>query len=715
MAINFPASPSTNDTHTENAITWIFNGTSWDAQGDQVTAASIGLGNVDNTADADKPVSTATHTALNLKADDADLISHTSNTSNPHSVTAAQVGLGFHSVKNYGATGDDFTDDTTAIQDALDAASAAGGGTVYFPAGTYRVDKIDAGHSDTGKWSLSVSSNVTLLGEGRDSVTIKPLDSALYDMPVIHTEDSSTKVVIQSLTVDGNKSRADVVANPDGEDEGINLKLSTKVSIFNVRVINCQQDGIDFDGGEGLSVVGCMFEDNGGNGIHAAGSGTENLTVTNCHFYRNALYRITGSGKVGLSAAGMDVREGRFVTVQGCHFLDNARQFAVYGGEFVKVSNCVFYAEIAGRGGVELVGGTESPADGTGFHRGDISFTNCLFWSKYIADHGDVTFESFFHRARFIGCEFHGSHGLKVNSGREISVADCYFNNSQRGIEILEPTQANWATSTAYVSLETEVTSVIEPDIVVESGNAYICIKDHTSGTFATDLAAGNWLLIEREITINNSTFSDAASSNAVRVDCEYNGLVSGCRFEGTTFGNAAINLLSGADGDWTITDNVCHTAIKCVSIIWGSAGTHTITNNNFPLGTFTLASSTVSVFGNRVATINLNNVNPSGGIYRNNEVLTSVTSTAALEDQTWSGNYGAGAEAENGTVALVAGTATVSSNIVPSGATISLTRQVTGGTVGHLTVGTITAGTSFVIDSSSATDTSTIFWKIEA
>ena len=65
MAINFPASPSTNDTHTENAITWIFNGTSWDAQGDQVTAASIGLGNVDNTADANKPVSTATQTAIN--------------------------------------------------------------------------------------------------------------------------------------------------------------------------------------------------------------------------------------------------------------------------------------------------------------------------------------------------------------------------------------------------------------------------------------------------------------------------------------------------------------------------------------------------------------------------------------------------------------------------------------------------------------------------
>jgi hypothetical protein len=82
MAINFPASPSTNDTHTENAITWIFNGTSWDAQGEQVTASSIGLGSVDNTSDADKPVSTAQQAAIDLKADNADLTPHPVNTSN---------------------------------------------------------------------------------------------------------------------------------------------------------------------------------------------------------------------------------------------------------------------------------------------------------------------------------------------------------------------------------------------------------------------------------------------------------------------------------------------------------------------------------------------------------------------------------------------------------------------------------------------------------
>jgi hypothetical protein len=44
------------------------------------TKAQIGLGSVDNTSDADKPISTATQTALNAKADTTSLNAHTNNT-----------------------------------------------------------------------------------------------------------------------------------------------------------------------------------------------------------------------------------------------------------------------------------------------------------------------------------------------------------------------------------------------------------------------------------------------------------------------------------------------------------------------------------------------------------------------------------------------------------------------------------------------------------
>lgn len=62
--------------------------------GDVILVKSdVGLSNVDNTADANKPVSVAAQAALDAKATTAALTSHTENTLNPHSTTKAQVGL----------------------------------------------------------------------------------------------------------------------------------------------------------------------------------------------------------------------------------------------------------------------------------------------------------------------------------------------------------------------------------------------------------------------------------------------------------------------------------------------------------------------------------------------------------------------------------------------------------------------------------------------
>lgn len=57
-----------------------------------VTKSHVGLGNVDNTADADKPVSTEQRNAIDEVQ--SNLNTHTSATDNPHNVTAEQVGLG---------------------------------------------------------------------------------------------------------------------------------------------------------------------------------------------------------------------------------------------------------------------------------------------------------------------------------------------------------------------------------------------------------------------------------------------------------------------------------------------------------------------------------------------------------------------------------------------------------------------------------------------
>lgn len=62
---------------------------------------------------------------------------------------------------------------------------------------------------------------------------------------------------------------------------------------------------------------------------------------------------------------------------------------------------------------------------------------------------------------------------------------------------------------------------------------------------------------------------------------------------------------------------------------------------------------------------------------------------------------------------AMTAGTITISTTAVTSSSKIFLTAATVGGTVGVLSVGTIVDATSFVINSSSGTDTSTVNWWI--
>jgi alpha-tubulin suppressor-like RCC1 family protein len=96
-----------------------------------ITASMVGLGNVDNTSDANKLVSAAQQTALNLKAN----LASPNFTGNVTGITAAMVGLG-----NVSNTSDASKPVSTAQQTALDLkanlASPSFSGTVTLPAGT---------------------------------------------------------------------------------------------------------------------------------------------------------------------------------------------------------------------------------------------------------------------------------------------------------------------------------------------------------------------------------------------------------------------------------------------------------------------------------------------------------------------------------------------------------------------------------------------------
>jgi hypothetical protein len=72
----------------------------------------------------------------------------------------------YFSVKDFGATGNGSTNDTVNVQAAIDAVFAAGGGTLFFPAGTYLVSTLVL------NWGASATS-VKFLGAGKNATVIQ--------------------------------------------------------------------------------------------------------------------------------------------------------------------------------------------------------------------------------------------------------------------------------------------------------------------------------------------------------------------------------------------------------------------------------------------------------------------------------------------------------------------------------------------------------------
>ena len=175
------------------------------------------------------------------------------------------------SVANYGTKADGTTNDSAAIQSAVEACNEAGGGTVYFPAGTYLI------HT-----AVVIYGNVRLQGEPG----AKLLRNSATTASVI-TASNVSEIIIEDLAVDGG-------AGYSGYSYLIALS-----NVADCRVSNCDFVGannstsykgaaVQANGGENVTVDSCSFNMNSASNKNSAGvdarGNAEKVYVTNCYF-----------------------------------------------------------------------------------------------------------------------------------------------------------------------------------------------------------------------------------------------------------------------------------------------------------------------------------------------------------------------------------------------------------------------------------------------
>jgi Ca2+-binding RTX toxin-like protein len=148
-------------------------------------------------------------------------------------------------VKDFGAMGDGRTTDTAAIQAAIDAAFAAGGGEVYIPSGTY----IVSGNGRPAEGALMIKSNVFIKGDGMGDTVLKLADGSAQAVTGIirsASGESTHDFGVSDLTIDGNRDQT--TGKVDGWYNGFlpgKPGQDSNVTLSSVEIRDCSGYGFD--------------------------------------------------------------------------------------------------------------------------------------------------------------------------------------------------------------------------------------------------------------------------------------------------------------------------------------------------------------------------------------------------------------------------------------------------------------------------------------
>jgi hypothetical protein len=189
------------------------------------------------------------------------------------------------SVKDYGATGDGATDDTTAIQ----AAIASGHKTIYFPDGTYLLSS-----------AISLPSTTNLCGENKNVSIIK----------------CATNVHAYTyITCEGNNIIADLAINNTTTVAGTGIDISGGTYTFTGHVllsnvgVNGFAIGINVNSAFDVSLENCSITGNtiGLNATPPTNGGDNGyincLYISKCYFHLSGTYDVYFKASVRISNA----------------------------------------------------------------------------------------------------------------------------------------------------------------------------------------------------------------------------------------------------------------------------------------------------------------------------------------------------------------------------------------------------------------------------
>jgi hypothetical protein len=594
------------------------------------------------------------------------------------------------SITSFGAVGDGVTDNTTAIQAALDKASQIGA-TVKIPTGIFvtgplvvktNIVAIVGSQPNSEKFAAQTQSSLKLKNNALSSTIL--------------TWNTGACAGLGNIVIDGNK------ANQTSTDPLVVVGLETgsrdETGFYNFGIINGKGWGLKIRRNEVELKNGSVLFCDGG-GVWFAGNDSGGYGSSDCTLMT------FGSGFNGGDGILFD---GPFA---GAQRLFNVDTYFNQGDgiEFRGSTN-----------GVGLITATQLQSNN--------NFQHNVYVNGYTTS---LTFDS----CIFYGANYNDNGLGLTNSAASGTYSDFYIDPSASGFSsgiVLSNCKMgiNFGVVKAklpkYSFDDSRTNSYYNGKGVVLSGNV---LGLDSAANFTTSLAVSTNVYQFGIVTGNTrfdgtslNNYFNLANINAGVLTAQDNvflrttGMTNPALFYQHQDGGLAIRLGPTASYKYFSFDSAGTASIPGAASFAGSitaAGAlsvqDTVTVTNSSLGSFLMYLSGSGGFN--VAA----NYSGSAKYFQMSGSDGSITIDGSLIARNL--GYGVsikeGSNAKMGTATLTAGSATVSTTAVAANSRIFLTSNTDGGTPGWLRVSARTAGTSFTITSSSATDTSTVAWII--
>lgn len=421
-------------------------------------------------------------------------------------------------VTEYGALADGEADDTQAINKAINEARDAGGGTVFFPRGTYRC------------MAVRPKSYVTLQGTGWGESILKGFndhsDKALIDATGDYSEKSPLlEFNMSDLELDGRDM------NRQGyhyNRKGIGNQWQKNCVFHNVFVHDTPATGIGTDFTINVYFINCLIKDCGtkgivGNGVGSNGFGIGVSNITEVVVFSGC--QALGIANNGFTLEAQTTQGVGYATVTDCYTerCGNAG-YSNSGSQGVSISGCT---DSDSKYGVYVSSNAKQPASQTSVS----------------------------------GCEFHHqrSHGIYSDylENTHLTVRDCLFNQcGGSGVRDVG----------SYCSIsDNTFKGCREPTILIQpSANAV------AKSYLVTDNVILNGLSDGIQIDPRNREIIGVLVKNNMILDCKGSAVKALCK-AGAASGNFVAAAIEG---------NVCHGNQQPQVAVLGSSSNLIVRNN---------------------------------------------------------------------------------------------------------------------------------------